>query len=76
MNRKDESGLDYSNLINHIDTRFDRLEEKVDNHLERISKSEATIEWMKGHLQTGIIIFLAVCGFLATSLYHIITKGI
>ena len=39
------------NLQKHLDGRFDRIEDKLDNHLDRLSKAEEAIEWTKGHLK-------------------------
>jgi hypothetical protein len=62
-------------LKQHLDDRFDRVdsrlsrvEDKLDNHLARLSAAEASIEWLRGHAKLSITIILAVGGFLA-SLY-------
>lgn len=57
--------MNHEELKNHIDGRLDRIENKIDkqdgkldDHLERISRAEEAVVWMKGHLQvvTGIVI--------------------
>ena len=53
-------------LRQHMDARFDRLEDKVDNHLERLSKAEAAIEWLKGHVKFTTAVGLAVVGTVMT----------
>lgn len=62
-------------LQRHIDDRFDKLDDrlervelKLDDHLSRLSRAEASIEWLKGHARLVITIILAAAGFLA-SLY-------
>jgi chaperonin cofactor prefoldin len=62
-------------LKQHLDERFDsvdkrleRVEEKLDDHLSRLSTAEASIEWLRGHAKLSITIILSVAGFLA-SLY-------
>lgn len=64
-----------SELKKHLDDRFDnvdsrleRVEEKLDDHLSRLSSAEASIEWLRGHARLTITILLSVGGFLA-SLY-------
>lgn len=47
-------------LRQHLDKRFDRIEQKLDNHLERISKAEESIIWMKGHLKIATTFILSL----------------
>lgn len=68
-----------SELREHLDSRFDsvdkrleRVEEKLDDHLGRLSSAEASIEWLRGHARIITTLILAAGGFLA-SLYF--TKG-
>lgn len=56
-------------LREHMDARFDRVEEKVDNHMGRLSRTEADITWLKGHVQWVITILVAVAGFFATAFF-------
>ena len=63
--------MDHKELLNHINHRFDRVEdslvrvdEKLDTHLERISKAEASIEWLRGHAKISITIVLAIVSSL------------
>lgn len=44
--------------------RFDKLEDKLDNHLERLSKAEEALLWMKGHLNLASALFVAAFGAL------------
>lgn len=62
-------------LKQHLDDRFDRVdarlsrvEDKLDDHLQRLSTAEASIEWLRGHARLTVTIILAAGGFLA-SLY-------
>lgn len=59
----------------HIDARLDRIEGKMDNHLDRISqvevetaKQQAEISWVKGSMRLGITILLTLIGSIL-SLY-------
>lgn len=51
-----------------IDSRLERVELKLDDHLQRLSTAEASIEWLRGHVKVFTTIILAAAGFLA-SLY-------
>lgn len=52
--------MDLHELRDHIDQRFDRLEDKVDGHSDRISRSEVSIEFISGNIKMWGAIFLAV----------------
>lgn len=54
--------------FDNVDKRLERVEEKLDDHLSRLSTAEASIEWLRGHAKLSITIILSVAGFLA-SLY-------
>jgi len=62
--------VDLRDLQTHLDSRFDRLEDKVDNHLERISKAESSIEWIRGQVNLITALVLAVAGFFATAYFQ------
>lgn len=49
----------------HIDIRFDHLEEKLDKQLERVSKSEVEVAWLKTVAKYMAMVVLAVVGKLA-----------
>ena len=51
-----------ADLRGHIDRRFDSLETKLDDHLERLSKAEEAINWLKGHVKLSTAVGLAVIG--------------
>jgi len=59
--------MNHNDLKEHLDKRFDRIENKIDNHLERISKAEESLIWMKGHLKvaTTFIVTLASAAIAA-----------
>jgi len=65
--------VDQNDLQHHIDKRFDsldsrleRVEEKLDDHLSRLAHAEASIEWIRGHAKVVTIVILSVAGFLAS----------
>lgn len=46
--------------LKRIDTRLDRIEQKLDAHLDRVSKNETDIAWIKGHVKIVTTVTLAV----------------
>lgn len=66
--------MDENRLQDHLDSRFDgldgrleRVESKLDSHLERLSKAEASIEWLRGNAKIITIIVLSMAGYFATA---------
>lgn len=59
--------MNLQDLRDHLDKRFDKLEGKVDNHLERISKNETDVSWLKGHYKLTLSIIIAALGGLASA---------
>jgi hypothetical protein len=57
--------MERENLQAHLDKRFDRLEEKLDDHLGRISKAETEIHWIKGASKLALTLVISALGFLA-----------
>lgn len=57
--------MDSKDLLDHLDTRFDRLETKLDDHLGRISKAETEIHWIKGSARLVLTVLISLAGFLA-----------
>ncbi len=74
--------MDLHDLREHLDGRLDsvrddmvRIEGKLDNHLERISKAETSIEWIRGHLRISVTILIAALTGLAGALYNYVISG-
>lgn len=51
-----------------IEEKIDRIDEKLDSHLDRLSKAEEAIVWMKGHIKLVTTIGITVVGLLITAL--------
>jgi hypothetical protein len=56
-------------MDDRIFRQLDRIENKLDVHLDRISRSEEAIAWLKSHVQgvtrIAVTIFLALGGLVA-----------
>lgn len=64
--------MERESLLSHMDKRFDRLDSrleqmdlKLDDHLGRISKTEAEVAWIKGASKFALTLVLSVLGLLA-----------
>jgi Holliday junction resolvasome RuvABC endonuclease subunit len=68
--------MDNNDLKQHLDSRLDRLEGKLDDHLERISKAEASIEWLRGHAKIVTTLILTALSGAVIAAWSLLTKGI
>jgi hypothetical protein len=62
--------------VQHLDKRFDRLEtrldqldEKLEDHLGRISSAETELSWVKGAGKFVLTLILSALGFLAQAIW-------
>ncbi len=67
--------MDITPKLDALEHRLDRIETKLDNHFDRVSKAESAvaetkrdIEWLRGHVKLATVIFLGVTGALGTLL--------
>lgn len=49
-------------LKDHIDSRMDKLEVKLDNHLERISKVESEVNFLRGSIKYSLTAVITIIG--------------
>ncbi len=61
--------MNLEQLRQHLDGRLDKLEDKLDNHLERISKAETTIDHLKGSAKISITVLLSITAYLAKEFF-------
>jgi hypothetical protein len=64
---------DYRKDFDKIHNSLDKMDEKLDNHLERISKSETDITWIRGHI--NIVTALAVTLLSGLAVAYFQMKG-
>jgi hypothetical protein len=61
-----------SNPIERVEARLERIEIKLDDHLQRVSKAETDISWLRGHVQIATTVFISTVGFLLAALWKYI----
>ena len=62
----------FQRLERKMDEGFTRVEDKLDGHLERLSKAEVAIEWLKGHVKITTTIVLTA---LSSIVVYYFTRG-
>lgn len=49
-------------LRNYLASRFDRIDDKLDSHLNRLAKVETTVKHQQGFIKTIIAVIVAMVG--------------
>lgn len=68
-----ESKLDdIKQHVIRIEEQLNKVDVKLDSHLERIAKAEVSISWLRGAVKIGASILLAAVSSLMGLLYKLI----
>lgn len=59
--------MNHDELLTRINNRLDKIEEKLDVNLERVSKLETNLSWVKGSLKTTLAFVLSLTIGLVTT---------
>ena len=55
-------------LVNLMIHRLDKIEEKLDKHLEQVSINKADITWLRGHVNVQLSFILSLAGAVIFSM--------
>lgn len=58
--------MDLKRLQEHVDKRFDKIEEKLDSFARQTIDHANDLKWVKGHVTWIITLIVAVSGFFLT----------
>lgn len=61
-------------LVQRIEHRIDRLEEKLDKYLELMHHQEADIKWVKGYIKLSLSLIVTIITGLVSTLINYIIK--
>lgn len=57
-------------MSNDTQDRLERIEKKLDIHLEKVSKHEADLTWVKGYIKTSVALFISITVGLITTFFR------
>jgi hypothetical protein len=56
--------------LDRVEQKIDKVTEKLDGHLERISKAETSIMWIQGHLKLTTTIVITIVSAIVIALLN------
>ena len=67
--------VDHQELATHIDNRLDRIENKLDDHLERIAIVETSLRSIRGQVKLIIMAFMGAVAYVAKYIFDLIARS-
>jgi len=62
--------MDHKELLKQIDTRFDKLEKKLDAALVKSTENETDLKWVKGYIKTSLTFMISLTIGLITTFFR------
>jgi len=66
--------MDHQDLANIIEKRLDRLETKLDKHLEQTAEHHADLVWVRGYIRTSIMALITLAGGVLTTIFKLFVR--
>lgn len=66
---------DHADLAARIERRLDKIEDKIDSHLEKVTKNTADIKWVQGYIKVSLSALIAVGAGVVTTIFRVFFKG-
>lgn len=63
--------MEIKQLQAHVDSRFDRIEAKLDQYTTETTKNTNDLTWVKGYVRISISIFITIISYVASQLFGI-----
>jgi predicted KAP-like P-loop ATPase len=67
--------MDHLELAKRIEKRLDKIEHKIDKHLEQVSTNKSDLVWVKGYIKTSISAIIAIAGTCLTLIFRVFYKS-
>lgn len=65
--------MQHDDLIDHLNRRFDRLEEKLDDYQVKTIETKQDVTWLKGYVKVSLSALVTLGGAILAYLLHTFT---
>ena len=63
--------VEFKDLKDEVISRLDKIEDKLDRHMEQSNANKTDIAWVKGFIKISVTMLLGILGSLASYLLHL-----
>jgi hypothetical protein len=61
--------MDLNELQEHVDRRFDRIEDKLDTYIPLTTQATSDMEWVKGYVKFSLVTVIGILGYLLSQFF-------
>jgi hypothetical protein len=61
----------FKQLQEHVDNRFDRLEDKLDLYTAETTRNSNDLTWIKGYVRISITLFISAISYVISQVFGI-----
>lgn len=66
--------MDHEELARRIEARLDKIEEKLDKHIQLTTENEVDLRWVKGSIKLALSAIIGIIGSMAAIVFEFILK--
>ncbi len=66
--------MDHEELARRIEIRLDKIEEKLDRHIQVTTENEIDLRWVKGSIKLALSAILGLMGAVSATLVELFIK--
>lgn len=66
--------MNHQELAARLERRLDKIEQKLDKHLETTTTHESDLKWVKGYIKFSLTSLIALVGAVSTALFKLFIK--
>ena len=63
--------LDHEELASRLEKRLDKIEHKLDLHLQKAAANEVDLRWIKGYVKLSLTVIVAIGTGMVTTMFKV-----
>jgi len=63
--------MDHEELAKRLEQRLDKIEDKLDKHLEQVTTNTADIKWVQGYIRLSLTALIALGTGVVTTIFKV-----
>lgn len=66
--------MDHEELAERLEARLDKIEAKLDRHIQVTTENEVDLRWVKGSIKLALSMIVGLVGAMVTALIELFVK--